>query len=68
MAGKVPVKATGTGGRQARVDKNFGNIYDHFAIEFEYETMFALLASAGSSQVVRIEFNRDRGYLRQRFC
>lgn len=37
MGDKLPVKATGTGGRQARIDPVYGNIYDHFAIEFEYE-------------------------------
>lgn len=37
MGDKMPIKATGTGGRQARVDPKFGNIYDHFAIEYEYE-------------------------------
>src|SRR5687768_12439162 len=37
MGDKVPVRATGTGGRQVRVDPKFGNIYDHFAIEYEYE-------------------------------
>ena len=31
-----PIKAHGMGGRQARPDKNYGHIYDHFAIEFEY--------------------------------
>jgi myo-inositol 2-dehydrogenase/D-chiro-inositol 1-dehydrogenase len=36
MGGKTPVRATGTGGRQVRTDKIFGNIYDHFAIEYEY--------------------------------
>nr|WP_068887340.1 Gfo/Idh/MocA family oxidoreductase [Pedobacter panaciterrae] len=36
MSGKMPVSATGTGGRQVRVDEIFGNIYDHFAIEYEY--------------------------------
>jgi myo-inositol 2-dehydrogenase/D-chiro-inositol 1-dehydrogenase len=36
MGDKLPSRATGTGGRQARVDKIYGNIYDHFAIEFEY--------------------------------
>lgn len=36
MGDKMPVKATGTGGRQVRVDPKFGNIYDHFAIEYEY--------------------------------
>jgi len=37
MGDKLPVQATGTGGRQVRVDKMYGNIYDHFAIEYEYE-------------------------------
>jgi myo-inositol 2-dehydrogenase/D-chiro-inositol 1-dehydrogenase len=36
MGDKMPVKATGTGGRQVRVDDIYGNIYDHFAIEFDY--------------------------------
>ena len=36
MGDKMPVRATGTGGRQVRVDDKYGNIYDHFAIEFEY--------------------------------
>jgi predicted dehydrogenase len=31
-----PVSAYGMGGRQVRVDPAFGNIYDHFAVEFEY--------------------------------
>ena len=36
MGDRMPVKATGSGGRQARVDPKYGNIYDHFAIEYEY--------------------------------
>lgn len=36
MGDKMPLRATGTGGRQVRVDEIYGNIYDHFAIEFEY--------------------------------
>lgn len=36
MGDKMPVKATGTGGRQVRVNDIYGNIYDHFAVEFEY--------------------------------
>ena len=34
--GALPRNVTGMGGRQARVAPEFGNIYDHFAIEFEY--------------------------------
>lgn len=37
MGDKMPLRATGTGGRQVRTDKMYGNIYDHFAIEYEYE-------------------------------
>jgi predicted dehydrogenase len=37
MGDKMPLKAVGTGGRQARVEEKWGNIYDHFAVEFEYE-------------------------------
>jgi len=32
-----PVKAVGMGGRQVRVGKDFGEIYDHHAVEFHYE-------------------------------
>jgi len=37
VLGSHPVKAVaGIGGRQVRTDKRFGNVYDHFAVEFEY--------------------------------
>lgn len=32
----LPVKATAVGGRQVRTDPTFGNIYDHFAVDYEY--------------------------------
>jgi predicted dehydrogenase len=31
-----PLKAQALGGRQARTEKKYGHIYDHFAVEFEY--------------------------------
>jgi predicted dehydrogenase len=34
--GSLPVKVMGMGGRQQRTAPEYGNIYDHFAIEFEY--------------------------------
>lgn len=34
--GSHPVKAMGMGGRQARNGEQYGNIFDHFAIEYEY--------------------------------
>jgi len=33
-----PVKAIGVGGRQARTDPSYGHIFDHFGIEFQYES------------------------------
>ena len=36
LGDKTPLKATGTGGRQVRTEEIYGNVYDHFAIEFEY--------------------------------
>ena len=32
-----PTSAVGLGGRQVRIDPVYGNIYDHFAIDYEYE-------------------------------
>lgn len=34
--GTHPVKCVGVGGRQARTGPEYGNIYDHFAVEYEY--------------------------------
>jgi myo-inositol 2-dehydrogenase / D-chiro-inositol 1-dehydrogenase len=36
FTGKLPVEALGMGGRQVRTDKKFGQIWDHFAVEFTY--------------------------------
>lgn len=36
MGDQIPVSAVGTGGRQVRTASEFGNIYDHFAIVYEY--------------------------------
>ncbi len=34
--GSPPVKCAGMGGRQVRTGQEFGNIFDHFAVEYEY--------------------------------
>ncbi|MHC4948712.1 MAG: Gfo/Idh/MocA family protein [Planctomycetota bacterium] len=34
--GAHPVRAMGMGGRQVRTHPNYGNIFDHFAIDYEY--------------------------------
>ncbi len=36
--GSHPVKCTGIGGRQVRTVPQYGNIFDHFAVEYEYES------------------------------
>ena len=33
----LPVKANGMGGRQVRIDKKYGEIYDHHYVEYEYK-------------------------------
>lgn len=37
MGDVAPLQCWGTGGRQVRTDPKYGNIYDHFAIVYEYE-------------------------------
>ncbi len=32
-----PLRATGTGGRQSRIDPKYGNVFDHYAVVYEYE-------------------------------
>lgn len=36
MSNEMPIKAIGTGGRQVRTHEKYGNIYDHFAVEYTY--------------------------------
>ncbi|MGK7396604.1 MAG: Gfo/Idh/MocA family protein, partial [Candidatus Cyclobacteriaceae bacterium M3_2C_046] len=37
LGDQLPVKAMGTGGRQSRTEEIYGNVFDHFAIVYEYE-------------------------------
>jgi predicted dehydrogenase len=37
MGDKPPVRATGLGGRQVRTQSEYGNIFDHHAVVYEYE-------------------------------
>src|SRR5262249_3807203 len=36
MKDTYPVRAVGTGGRQVRTGEEFGHIYDHFSVVYEY--------------------------------
>jgi predicted dehydrogenase len=42
--GAHPTRAVGVGGRQVRTDPVYGNIYDHFAIDYEYESGCRLMS------------------------
>jgi myo-inositol 2-dehydrogenase/D-chiro-inositol 1-dehydrogenase len=39
-----PIRAEGMGGRQVRVGKEYGNIFDHHAVEFTYENGVKMLS------------------------
>ena len=43
LDGRMPLKASGQGGRQVRRAKENGTIFDHHTVEFEYEGGFRLL-------------------------
>jgi len=36
MKDEYPLRASGTGGRQTRTSPDFGHVFDHFAVCFEY--------------------------------
>lgn len=38
LGDELPVQVSGTGGRQRRVEPRYGNVYDHFALVYEYES------------------------------
>ncbi len=48
--GTHPVKATGMGGRAARTEPQYGNIFDHFAIEYEYPNGARVLSMCRQTQ------------------
>jgi predicted dehydrogenase len=51
-----PVQCSGMGGRAARTDPMYGNIFDHFAVEYEYPNGARILSmcrqTAGASENV----------------
>ena len=44
MKDEPPVRATGLGGRQVRVEEQWGNIFDHFSVVYEYANGVKLFA------------------------
>ena len=65
VMGAHPVRAVGVGGRQRRTGPEFGHIYDHFAIEFEYPSGARVLSMCrqidGSANQVGERFTGTRG-------
>src|SRR5262249_44550393 len=45
MKDKYPVRAVGMGGRQVRTGPEYGNIYDHFSVVYEYESGTRLISN-----------------------
>ena len=42
--GTHPVQAMGMGGREVRTGKEYGNVFDHFAVEYEYPNSVRVLS------------------------
>jgi predicted dehydrogenase len=50
MRDGYPINAVGTGGRQARTGPDYGNIYDHHAVIYEYPNQVKLFATCRQQQ------------------
>jgi predicted dehydrogenase len=63
-----PVQCLGLGGRQARTGPEYGDVYDHFAVEYEYpngarvEYMGAQIDKASELQSYRIVGTKGQAY------
>jgi myo-inositol 2-dehydrogenase / D-chiro-inositol 1-dehydrogenase len=53
VMGGPPVRAIGVGGRAARVEPEFGHVYDHFAIDFEYPNGVHIMSMSRQIQGAR---------------
>ena len=64
--GSHPVKCMGMGGRAARTDPMFGNVFDHFAVEYEYPNGARVLSmcrqTAGAEDNVSERVVGTRGF------
>ena len=46
----IPVRVFGVGGRQARTDPEYGHIYDHFGLEYEYANGVRMMSMCRQQQ------------------
>jgi len=66
--GDHPVKCVGMGGRAARTEPMFGNVFDHFAVEYEYPNGARILsmcrqtAGAGDNVAERVVGTKGFSY------
>ncbi|MBN2000712.1 Gfo/Idh/MocA family oxidoreductase [candidate division KSB1 bacterium] len=67
--GAHPVQCVGMGGRQARTEPEFGNIYDHFTVEYQYpddvriEYMGSQIDKSSYRQDTRVVGTKGNAYL-----
>lgn len=65
LGDKLPIRVTGSGGRQKRVDEKFGNVYDHFAVVYEYEghmkSYFSCRQQENTAPSYAVELVGDQG-------
>jgi len=67
--GAHPVQCVGMGGRQARTAPEYGNVYDHFAVEYQYpqgvriEYMGAQIDSYSVPSYQRLVGTKGRAYM-----
>jgi predicted dehydrogenase len=65
MGDVTPVRVGGTGGRQKRTDPKYGNIFDHFALVYEYadgaKAYFSCRQQANTTPSYAVEFTGKDG-------
>lgn len=65
MGDAMPVSVTASGGRQKRTEEKYGNIYDHFAVTYEYsngaKAYFSCRQQADTSPSYAVEFTGKEG-------
>ncbi len=65
----APISATGQGGRQQRVEEQFGHVYDHFTIVYEYPNsargIIACRQQQGCASDVSDHILGTKGFVRQ---
>ena len=61
----LPISATGTGGRQSRTEEQYGNVFDHFAVIYEYPDnkrgVHLSRQQKGCSRSYGLEINGSKG-------